>query len=298
MRTNLQSSIVNLQSSINKVHSDILNKLGHRGGFEMEVSSSRYYDDPAPLKQILEAYLIKKGDGETGRRGDGETGRKFTLESLLIYALETALRRLYVYRERIKDELIRFNYLTGRTLRTLGQELGERGVISHVEDIFHLTFQEVMDLNLKRGPVPDYTGRKKDYTRAKVSPYYTQYQTAGDIPIPVEDNIQRIKSNLRGIGVSPGVVTGKLETTTTLESEASGIKRILIAPTPDPNLIRFFPEIDGLIIEQGGYLSHLAVVARELGMPLIVGAKNQLMECEVGDIVEMDGSTGIIRIIT
>jgi len=69
-------------------------------------------------------------------------------------------------------------------------------------------------------------------------------------------------------------------------------KKILITKILSPDLVQFFPKIEGILSEEGGLLSHLAIMAREEGIPVISGFS--LGKIKRGDTVEMDGGTGTV----
>ena len=70
---------------------------------------------------------------------------------------------------------------------------------------------------------------------------------------------------------------------------------ILVAARTDPGWIMLFPSAAGLLVEHGSLLSHSAIVAREMGIPAIVSISGVTAWLRTGDVVEMDGSTGVVR---
>ena len=73
---------------------------------------------------------------------------------------------------------------------------------------------------------------------------------------------------------------------------------ILVAMRTDPGWIPLYPSISGLLVERGSLLSHSAVVAREMGLPTIVGVPGLTRAIRTGMRVRMDGGTGIVTILT
>ena len=95
------------------------------------------------------------------------------------------------------------------------------------------------------------------------------------------------------VGVSPGVGEGVLV-------DLKGIKtvegpKILFVDALQPELTHYFPDIQGILSKNGGMLSHLAIVAREQGLPVIVGVDLAQQKINLGDQVEMNGKTGRIK---
>ena len=114
--------------------------------------------------------------------------------------------------------------------------------------------------------------------------------------------VLKSKEKLKGLGASPGVVIGKALIAHTLEEAIEKIKNIngkiiLICPKTDPSWELLFDKIDGIVTEVGGRLSHAAIVAREYGIPCIVGVQNILKEIKDGDLIKIDGTAGEIKIL-
>ena len=96
-------------------------------------------------------------------------------------------------------------------------------------------------------------------------------------------------------GVSPGVVSGILVTRSDVEvNRYDGEQRILYTEILSPDLVQYFDRILGIVSENGGLLSHLAIVARERGVPVVVGCSLQNQNFVLGSRVHINGSTGEI----
>lgn len=114
-------------------------------------------------------------------------------------------------------------------------------------------------------------------------------------PKTVSNKIQ--KNNLQSKGVSKGRVRGILITKESLEKKAGNI--ILYNPILSPDLVKYFGKIKGIVSEQGSLLSHAAIVAREMHIPVIVNADIEKLGIKMGDTVEINGETGFItRVMT
>jgi pyruvate,water dikinase len=72
---------------------------------------------------------------------------------------------------------------------------------------------------------------------------------------------------------------------------------ILVTSSTDPGWVVLFPTASAILVERGSLLSHSAIVSREMGIPCIVGITGLLNTVKTGDIVEMDGATGELKII-
>jgi pyruvate,water dikinase len=101
---------------------------------------------------------------------------------------------------------------------------------------------------------------------------------------------------LTGTGCCPGVVTGPVKVLRTPSEDARLNGEILIAERTDPGWVPLYPSVSGLLIERGSILSHSAIVAREMGIPTIVGITGLVSTLKTGQVVTMDGGTGTVRI--
>ena len=119
------------------------------------------------------------------------------------------------------------------------------------------------------------------------------YGHAADQPIAVSEG------QLRGIPVSSGITEARVRIVNTLESAGQlEAGEIMVASFTDIGWTPYFSIISGLITEIGSPLSHGAVVAREYGIPAVVGAKGAKQFLKNGDLIRLDGNRGIIERIS
>ncbi|MCY3902836.1 MAG: PEP-utilizing enzyme, partial [Caldilineaceae bacterium] len=103
---------------------------------------------------------------------------------------------------------------------------------------------------------------------------------------------------LTGTPCCPGVVEGPVLVARTPAEAEQLDQQILVTARTDPGWVPLYPSCAGLLIERGSLLSHSAVVARELGLPTIVGISGGLMQkLQTGQRVRMDASKGEVRIL-
>ncbi|HEY9810171.1 MAG TPA: putative PEP-binding protein [Halomicronema sp.] len=103
---------------------------------------------------------------------------------------------------------------------------------------------------------------------------------------------------VRGIPASPGISCGPAHVITSLAEEQSLDNippgRILIAPAIPPHWQHFLKRVAGVVTEEGGMTCHAAILARELGIPAVVGAKEATHSVETGSTVLVDGNSGLL----
>jgi pyruvate,water dikinase len=103
---------------------------------------------------------------------------------------------------------------------------------------------------------------------------------------------------LYGTPCCPGVVEGVVRVAHELKDTENLSGEILVTSRTDPGWVPLYPSCSGLLIERGSLLSHSAVVARELGLPTIVGISGGLMKrLKTGQRVRIDAGKGEIRIL-
>ena len=103
------------------------------------------------------------------------------------------------------------------------------------------------------------------------------------VPFQKETNYQ---------GVSSGVAEGHIVTTEMLMNDKSKGKKILYTKILSPELVKYFDQIEGIISEEGGMLSHLAIIARERAMPVVIVGNHSF---EIGSTIKIDGGSGEIK---
>ena len=102
------------------------------------------------------------------------------------------------------------------------------------------------------------------------------------------------EGGLRGTPASPGSVTGSARVILAPQGARLEPGEILVAPSTDPGWTPLFLTAGGLVMEMGGMMSHGAVVAREYGIPAVVGVRGATERIASGDRLTVDGSTGVI----
>ena len=185
----------------------------------------------------------------------------------------------------------------------VGHRLAEAGSIATASDVFHLRRDEVPDL-LRRPEdrKPILGTRRLDLARfATTRPPRRVGKPAEDGEGDRFDGV-RIASTepdeLRGTGASAGVVRGPARVTLTqADFEAVRPGDIIVCPSSNPSWVPLFAIAGGLITNTGGVLSHAAVVAREFALPAVVGTGDATTRIADGRLVEIDGSSGIVRLL-
>jgi pyruvate,water dikinase len=121
-------------------------------------------------------------------------------------------------------------------------------------------------------------------------PTPVEIQTAPGVP-------DETVTTVAGTASSPGVVEGTVRVVTDPSEEDIEPGEILVARTTDPSWASIMFLCSGLIVDIGGLLSHAAVVARELGVPCVMGTGTGTQVLRSGDYCRVDGNTGTVEIL-
>jgi pyruvate,water dikinase len=204
-------------------------------------------------------------------------------------------------------------YYVRRVFLEVGRRLSTAGVIAAREDVFHLAVSELREA-LNRLPaiaghalqgVVEQRRAEIDQFRAITPP--DLLGTRSEQPAAPGAPGQRLTSKgqpgkgsrqLRGHAGSPGVVRGPARVVRSL-ADAGKVAPgdILVAETLSSSWTPLFAVVTGVVTDTGGILSHAAVVAREYGIPAVLGTEVGTSSLRDGQLVEVDGHHGIVRIL-
>ena len=201
-------------------------------------------------------------------------------------------------REAPKFWAIRTFSLMRHVLYGAGEALAAQGVIERPDDVFFLKIEEVEQA--AQGNAHDLAGRAAQ-RRAAYNRELQRQQLPRIITSEGEIVVGRHASSnpneIVGIGVSPGVREGSVRVIRDPHGAHLAPGEILVAPSTDPAWTPLFLTAGGLVMEAGGILSHGSVVAREYGIPAIVGVADATTRLKTGDRIRMDGTMGTVEIL-
>src|SRR5690606_8171357 len=102
---------------------------------------------------------------------------------------------------------------------------------------------------------------------------------------------------LSGLGASAGVVDGVARVVLDPSTEVLRAGEILVAPYTDPGWTPLFVHAAGLVCDVGGMLTHGSVIAREYGIPAVVGVGDATLKLRTGQRIRVDGSRGVVELL-
>ncbi|WP_267666539.1 PEP-utilizing enzyme, partial [Listeria innocua] len=208
------------------------------------------------------------------------------------------LRNFIGYREYPKYGMINRYFIYKRALLRAGEELVRSGVISEKEDIYFLYFDELREV--VRTNKADYqliNTRKSDFASyEKLTP--PRILTSDGEMISGQYHRENLPENtILGLPVSSGVVEGRARVILNMEKADLEDGDILVTAFTDPSWTPAFVSIKGLITEVGGLMTHGAVIAREYGLPAVVGVENATKIIQDGARIRINGTEGYIELL-
>jgi rifampicin phosphotransferase len=282
---------------------------GHRTAAEIDLGMPRWSDDPSPVLVSLANYLrITDPAGHpdvrfalaaaTAEAAVGEVVARVRRRSR-IRALITAFalrrtRQLTGMRETHKDYLVRLFAHARAQLAILGAELVARGCVADAADVFFLELRD-LEAALNGGDQKAVVAtRRAEYDRELRRRHIPRVLLSDGTEPEAEHAAPAPDGALVGTPASAGTVTGTARVVLDPSDAHLEPGEILVAPSTDPGWTPLFLTAGGLVMEMGGANSHGAVVAREYGIPAVVGLPDATSRLRTGQTVTVDGAAGTV----
>ena len=290
---------------------------GGRGLGEIDMGSSRWGEDPTRVFEMLEGYLsiedtdmapdvvFERSAREAqsaidelvhlaGQNGGGR------LRAHQARFLAGRMRALMGMRENPKFFVVRLFWIAHRALEESGKDFVKAGVLEQAEDIFFLTTNEIRALARReerdwRAIVAERRAvRRRELARRQIPRLLLSNGHAFYEGLQAEDDG---RGGLAGSPVSPGSVQGRVRVVLDPRKAQLQSGEIMVCPGTDPSWTPLFLTAVGLVMETGGMMTHGAVVAREYGIPAIVGVDRATQRLKTGQLIRIDGSSGRITLL-
>jgi len=211
------------------------------------------------------------------------------------------VRRYCWWREEIRDTLSRAHYQCHRFLTEQGRRWAARGLTNTPHDLFYLTLEQFMATLDGRMSMEE--ARRWIAKHRSVAVRYRNFlppHTVGRGARP-EEQVSSPAAGPRvytGVACSPGTASGPARVVTSL-ADAHRLRKgeILIAPYTNPGWTPLFSLAAAVVMEEGGLLSHGAVVARECGVPTVLRIKGATRLFHDGQTLRVDGGRGIVEVV-
>ncbi|HEX4357330.1 MAG TPA: PEP/pyruvate-binding domain-containing protein [Pseudonocardia sp.] len=292
-----------------------LAEYGHRAVAEIDLGLPRWSEDPAHLFGVLTNYLrldnpdlapdvqfakAVRGAEQAVATLVAKARRRGRLRALVVRIALRRTRLLAGMREAPKYYLV-VGLAAARTqLLQVGAELATAGRLDAAEDVFFLDLAEARRALRGADPRELVAARRVDYDRElrrrQLPRVLLSDGTEPEAVATARTAGDAVDGQLAGTPASSGTVTGIARVV--LEPVGAHLEpgEILVAPSTDPGWTPLFLTAGGLVMEMGGSNSHGAVVAREYGIPAVVGVPNATHLIKDGDRIEVRGAEGRVII--
>ncbi len=289
-----------------------LERYGMRCVGEIDITRLRWSERPSELLPLILSNVRNSAPGEAARRferGRREASRKEEeiVERLLALpdgaakAAETRrrierLRAFIGYREYPKYGMVSRYFVYKQALMREAERLAEAGVIADPEDVFFLTFAELHEVGRTNRADPDLIrSRRAEFDSFAALTPPRVLTSDGEALSGAYRRADLPDGALPGLAVSAGVVEGRARVIHDIAEADLAPGDILVTPHTDPSWSPLFVAAAGLVTEVGGLMTHGAVVAREYGLPAVVGVERATQLIRDGQQVRLNGTAGYVE---
>ncbi len=300
--------------------SQFLRQYGFRRSGELMLTEPSFEENPVEVIALVKAYVPLRGPSPhevVGAEGDARRDETHAVMHALGAKRHVAkvvlfwTQRSIAMRERARMKQALLYTRLRQVVLTMGDRLTAAGVIADRGDIFFLTHQEIESLVAGSAMFPygvrDLIALRRrqhadlcrmspaDVVRLRPGAYLESTPTDAS-PVAASAPEVSLARELQGVGTCGGMVTARAAVLADM-SEAQRLTAgdILVTRQTDPGWGPIFFLIKGLVMERGGMLSHGAILAREFGIPAVVGIKGATVAIAHGARISVDGDRGHVR---
>src|SRR5256884_373418 len=292
-----------------------LQAYGHQGVCELDLGVPRWSEDPTYVLALLTGYLEMEEsahapDRQLQRAGRSaramiatlaqRAGQKHWLRGRLVRLCLERAHALAGFREMTRFVVGLFLAQARELLWPVGEELARAGRLKEAADLFFLTFPEAHAL-LSGADLRERVSERQATFARKLGRRHVPLVLLSDGTEPTAQpqttqSTARSEKTLQGTPASAGRVTAPARVILDPHDVRLSPGEILVAPSTDPGWTPLFLTASGLVMEMGGPMSHGAVVAREYGIPAVVGVPGAINRITTGQQITVDGSHGNITL--
>ena len=291
-----------------------LKKYGMRCAGEIDITTDRWSEKPAILIPMILGNIKNLAPNGGNKKFEQRRQEALKKESELLDRLKqlpdgdqkaretqqmiSLIRNFIGYREYPKYGIISRYFVYKQALLKEAERLVQTGIIRKKEDIYYLTFQELHQA--VRTNKLDYQtiSKRKDEHKLfeKLSPPRV-ITSDGEIIAGKYKREDLPTAAIIGLPVSSGMIEGRARIILNIKDADLEYGDILVTTFTDPSWTPLFVSIKGLITEVGGLMTHGAVIAREYGLPAVVGVENATTLIKDGQRIRVNGTDGYIEIL-
>ncbi|MED2790215.1 phosphoenolpyruvate synthase [Bacillus wiedmannii] len=291
-----------------------LNKYGMRCSGEIDITKTRWSEKPTIIIPMILNNIRDFEAGASKRKFEEGLQEALKKEKELVDRLQHLpdgtqkveetkrmirnIRNCIGYREYPKYGMINRYFIYKQALLKEAERLVQNGVIHEVDDIYYLTFEELHEV--VRTNKLDYEVIHKQKNEYKLYEKLTppRVMTSDGEIITGKYKRENLPADaIVGLPVSSGVVEGRARIILNMEEANLEEGDILVTAFTDPGWTPLFVSIKGLVTEVGGLMTHGAVIAREYGLPAVVGVENATKRIKDGQRIRVHGTEGYVEVL-
>jgi rifampicin phosphotransferase len=290
-----------------------LDKYGMRCVGEIDITKPRWSERPTVLVPMILGNIENFEPGAGERRFEQGRQEAWKKEQELLARLRASpdgerkagevkrmidrVRTFIGYREYPKYHIVSRYFIYKQALLTEAERLVRAGVLRDREDIFYLRFGELYDVMRTNQVDQQLIGQRKDAFRSYQALTPPRVLTSDGEVIAGTYRRDVPSGALAGLPVSAGTVEGRARVILDMADADLQAGDILVTAYTDPSWTPLFVAIKGLVTEVGGLMTHGAVIAREYGLPAVVGVEHATRLIQDGQRIRVNGTDGYVEIL-
>lgn len=292
-----------------------LDKYGMRCAGEIDITRARWSEKPTILVPMILSNIKNLTPGAGKRKFEQGLQEALAKEQELLERLQQLpggalkaaetkrminLVRNYIgYREYPKYSIVSHSFIYKLALLKEAELLVQANVIREKEDIYYFTFEELREV------ISAHKANEQLISQRKAAHQFYEKLTPprmitsdGEIITGSYKREDLPANALVGLAVSSGIVEGRARVIMNMEDADLEAGDILVTTFTDPSWTPLFVSIKGLVTEVGGLMTHGAVIAREYGLPAVVGVENATRLIKDGQHIRVNGTDGYVEILS
>ena len=303
-----------------------LEKWGFRCSGELMFFNTNYIEEPTKFIELLQVYMSQNAQDPREVIAIKDRERKQAMRNFawriikkrniffpvsiievgMLYLSANLCKQAISGRERVRYKQAKMYYHFKTIVKKIGAKFKEDNKIAQIDDLFFMSYKEIGELlsssaMFSKDLKEVIKGRRARFILESNNKYPENFTTIfGERPGSIKEEIlfNGDYKEFNGLAVSGGRIKARVKVLeTVLESAKLNKGDILVTKQTDPGWAMVFPLIGGLIVERGGALSHGAIVAREFGIPAVIGIANITDVLKDNDEVILDGDLGKIQVL-
>lgn len=291
-----------------------LDQYGMRCTGEIDITRTRWAENPVTIVPVILNNIKNFEPGESRRKFEQGQREALKKEEDLLARLKQLpdgeekvsetkimidlMQNFIGYREYPKYDIVSRYFVYKQALLKEAERLVQTNVINEKEDIYYLSFEELHEVvRTHKADQQIIRRRKEEYKHFKKLTPPRVITSDGEIITGKYNRENLPPGAIAGLAVSSGVIEGRARVIVNMKDAVMEEGDILVTSFTDPGWTPLFVSIKGLVAEVGGLMTHGAVIAREYGLPAVVGVENATGLIKDGQRIRVNGTDGYVELL-